>query len=346
MRLFLIFFLALALGFFAALFGERAPSTKSLFETHVTPLVEQVISPPAPEPVATSPLPLAADQAFHARAELDAFGIRPCFPHTATEPPTEQPWLTRDTSAQALFDRGAIPPSPDLTDYPGLIKIEGIRSLDGDAREHCAAVRIAEHWFLTAAHCLSSAQFPAPQITYDAIAITPSDDVRSDTTEVAPIRGAICHTAYGQGRQSVMNDFALFYLDDVSAFAPVTIAALETPEDGLIPFDFRRTYIAGWGKNGGGRYLQGGPVNVIRAGEALLIAERIGTRGPNVGDSGAPLYLSRETGPIVVGVLSQVAQDSVENGERSIYVRAKSMHDWITRTLAICEQDGRYVCGP
>lgn len=346
MRILLVFLLALIIGFGAALFGERTEPTKSLIETHVTPLVEQVIAPPAPAPEPQSPLPIPPDQPALARSELSAFGIRPCFPNSSNPPLGERPWLRRDTTTQSLFDRGAIPPSPDLSDYPGLIKIEGIRSVTGDEREHCAAVRISEHWFLTAAHCLVGTQFPTPKIIHDVIAITPSDDVQSDTTEVSPVTGAVCHTAYGQGRQSALNDFALFYLNDVTAFASVAIAPLETPEHKLIPFDFRRTYIAGWGKNGGSRYLQGGPVGVFRAGEALLIAERIGTRGPNVGDSGAPLYLAREEGPLVVGVLSQVAQDSQENGERSIYVRAKAMQDWINRTMAICKQHGRYVCGP
>ena len=47
---------------------------------------------------------------------------------------------------------------------------------------------------------------------------------------------------------------------------------------------------------------------------------------------------------MVVGVLSQVTQDEETLGDTGIYVRAKSVYDWIERTKAVCEKDGAYVC--
>ena len=348
MRVFLFFVLVLVAGFAAGVVADRVEPTKSLLTEHAGTVIDQFIAPPPPpvEPVETSPLPLEEGAERLSAAELAAFGIEPCFPKRALPAAADRPWLTRQTQVTTVFDRGALPPSPDLSDYPGLIKIEGIRSETGAEREHCAAVRMAKHWFLTAAHCVLDLNFDTGPRTIDVIAITPSDDVNEETTKVVSVTGALCHSAYRRQGRQYSNDIAVLYLEDVSAFEAVEIATLETAEHGLIPFDFRRTYISGWGKNGGARYLQGGPIAILDAGEAVLVGERIGPRGPNVGDSGAPLYLARDEGPIVVGTLSQVTQDRDQNGDRSIYVRTKAMHDWVSRTMAICAQNGAYVCAP
>ncbi|MEP1145368.1 MAG: S1 family peptidase [Henriciella sp.] len=345
MRAFFLTILAVILGFTGGLYADRIEPTKSLIAQHVSPLLSRILpSPPEPEPV--SPLPLSEEAEALTTAELAAFGIESCFPRAVLAETEDRPWLMRDVGSQGLFDEAALPTPPDLIDYPGLVKIEGIRSPIGTEREHCAAARVSEHWFLTAAHCIIDLDIETASPTYDIIAVTPSGDVRGEDTQVVPITGAVCHSAYEMNRQQYPNDIALFYLEDVSAFENVVIAELETPSHNLIPFDFRQIYVAGWGKNGGTRYLQGGPVALVEPGEAVLIGERIGPRGPNVGDSGAPLYLAREEGPLVVGTLSQVTQDAEQNGDRSIYIRTKSIHEWAMRTMAICEQNDGYVCTP
>ena len=292
------------------------------------------------------PLRLAENEAALGSDQLLSYGVEPCFPRATDQPVEARPWLQRAVNAVGLVAREELPASPDLQAYPGLVKIEGIRSILGTEREHCAATRISEHWFLTAAHCIIDLDIRTARPTYDVIAVTPSADVNSAETQIVGLTGAVCHAAYGMNRQQYPNDIALFYLADVSAFEAVQIAELETPEHALIPGDLSQTYISGWGKNGGTRYLQGGPVTMIEAGEAVLIGQRIGPRGPNVGDSGAPLYVETETGPLVLGVLSQVTQDSNLDGDRSIYIRSRSVYDWIQRTMLICEQEGRYVCAP
>jgi hypothetical protein len=343
MRTFLIIIAMLILGFGGALIAERVEPTKSLIEEHLGPWLAQV-SPPEPEPEPVPLLPLPEGEPSHAMAELAAFGLTPCFPQMQRDAKAERPWLSGQIIPTGLFDRGSLPPPPDLADYPGLIKIEGIRSADGMEREHCAAVRVSEHWFLTAAHCLMDTSTDRSQPMYDVIALTPSEDIRAPDTRIVPVVGAVCHAAYDLGRTRFANDIALFYLEEVEAFADVAISKLETPADELIPFDFRRAYVAGWGKNGGARFLQGGPVSIIVAGEAILVGERIGPRGPNIGDSGAPLYLRTDEGPIVAGTLSQVALDEDQNGERSIYIRARPMLDWIHRAIEICAQGDGFVC--
>lgn len=337
MRGFLLLVVGLLVGALVGIVADRMSPTKEMID----PIAERYL-PSSSSQDATA---LDFGEGPFSSQQLAAFGLESCFPRADVETPEEQPWLVREGGA--LIPDDYMPePFPDLADYPGLIKIEGIRSTLGSEREHCAAARIAEHWFLTAAHCIIDLDLETAKPTYDVIAITPAYDVRTEGIAVSSIRGAICHAAYGMNRQQYPNDVALFYVDDISAFEEVAIAQLETGTMTLLPRDLTETYIAGWGRNGQTRYLQGGPVKMTEVGEAILIGDKIGTRGPNVGDSGAPLYATTPEGPLIVGILSQVTQDRDQNGDRSIYIRAKAVHDWVERTMSICEQGGDYVCGP
>lgn len=338
MRSFLVWLVGVIVGAIAALFAVNVSPTKEA----ISPILERFF------PVDIPALPLTANDLAtgHSRFTADQLiplGIEPCFPRAEAREIKERPWLERDL-ADRNMEGTELDPFPDLADYPGLIKIEGIRSTLGTRREHCAAVRVAQHWFLTAAHCITDLDIETTRPTYDVIAVTPDVNVRSQNIQVLSVHGAVCHSAYGMNRQQYPNDIALFYLDDVSAFADVAIAKLETQATGLLPRDLSDVYISGWGRNGGTQFLQGGPVRITEPGEAVLIGDKIGARGPNVGDSGAPLYANTPNGPIVVGILSQVTQDTVLNGDRSIYVRSKAVNEWVNMTMAVCEQDGEYLC--
>lgn len=338
MRSFLLLVFGLIAGAIGALVAANVSPTKETLAPHLERLFPVPVNPP---PLSKDDVRLS--ESVFTPAQLAPLGIEPCFPRESAMGTIDRPWLNRDI-ADATLSGTELDTFPDLSEYPGLIKIEGVRSTLGTQREHCAAVRVAEHWFLTAAHCIVDLDISMAKPTYDVVAVTPAVNVRGDGIQVQSLRGAVCHSAYGMNRQQYPNDVALFYLEDVSAFEEVVIANLETMAEGLLPRDLSDVYIAGWGRNGGTQYLQGGPVRIVEPGEAVLVADKVGARGPNVGDSGAPLYAKTPDGPLVVGVLSQVTQDSEQNGERSIYVRAKAVHEWIELTMAVCEQDGQYLC--
>lgn len=277
-------------------------------------------------------------------ASLDAFSVQRCFEGLGEDTTLARPWLRRDTVSPGLTDPVRPTEFPDLAAHPGLIKLEIVHSKLGTDREHCGAVRVAKHWFLTAAHCFQTEDPDRRLPVYDIIAVTPSVDARSPGTRTVALTGAVCHGEHGVSRLRYPTDIALFFLDDVAAFAGVPIARLERGDMYLRADQFADAYIAAWGRNGGSRYLQGGPVSISQFGESVLVSERIGPRGPNVGDSGAPLYIDYGDGPLVVGVLSQVTQDSETLGDTGIYVRAKSVRAWAARTMALCERDGAYIC--
>lgn len=275
---------------------------------------------------------------------LNSYGIRNCFYGLSDLVPLERPWLQRDKTYRGLTDITRPEVFPELTDYPGLVKIEIIRSKLGSDREHCSAVRVDTHWFLTAAHCFEKENPDRARPLFDVIAVSPALDVLGADTQIEPLKGALCHGEHGVSRYRYTTDVALFFIEDVSAFESVEIATLEHGGQHLTHQDFEKAYISGWGRNGGSRYLQGGAVAISLFGESVLISERIGKRGPDVGDSGAPLYIDYGEGPLVVGLLSQVTQDLESYGETGIYVRVKSIRDWVERVKTVCEVDAEYVC--
>ena len=196
MRTLLIIIAMLILGFGGALIAERVEPTKSLMDEHLGPWLARVSPPPEPELAPAPLLPLPEGETSHAIAELAAFGLTPCFPQIERAPEADRPWLSGQILPTGLFDRGSLPPAPDLADYPGLIKIEGIRSLDGIEREHCAAVRVSEHWFLTAAHCVLDTSIDRSRPIHDVIALTPSEDIRAPETQIVAVEGAVCHGSW------------------------------------------------------------------------------------------------------------------------------------------------------
>lgn len=345
MRVLFLIILCLLLGGVAGIFADRNPGARTWIDNVYQPATIPTQSPVSPVPELDS-LYAPADEVtgIYDAAVLAQYSIKSCYDDGVTEVLENRPWLRRDTVSRGLTDMPRPKTFPDLDAYPGLMKIEIIHSLRGSDREHCSAVRIDTHWFMTAAHCLETEDPDRALPTYDVIAVTPSNDVRGPRTRVTPVRGALCHAEHGVSRLRYPTDIALFYLADVTPFLDLPIARLEHGGLQLSRADFANAYISGWGSNGGSRYLQGGPVTVSQLGESVLVSERIGARGPNVGDSGAPLYIDYGDGPLVVGVLSQVTQDERAQGDTGIYVRTKSIRDWVNRTKAVCEVNGEYVC--
>ncbi len=345
MRIFLLIVLCLIFGGFAGVLADRNGATRGWIDQVYKPAVLPVASPVSPVP--TLPGIPDVDEEFtgiYSSETVKQYSIRRCFTSAVADTLPERPWLHRDANWVGLTDLETPKDFPDLSLYPGLVKIEIIHSRRGSDREHCSAVRVDTHWFLTAAHCFEAEDPDRALPVYDIIVVTPSHDVRTRETKVTSLAGAMCHAEHGVSRLRYPTDIALFYVEDVSQFSRVPVADLERSGQHLRRDAFENAYISGWGSNGGSRYLQGGPVSVIQYGESVLVSERVGERGPNVGDSGAPLYIDYGEGPLAVGILSQVTQDQEANGETGIFVRIKSVRDWIERTKSICEVDGAFVC--
>lgn len=345
MRIALLVLISLLLGGGLGIWADRTPQIRAWLDGLYPPASMPKASPYAPLPdLGGLYQGVQVAAGIYDPAALETYGMRHCFYGLSDQVPLERPWLVRDTATRSLTDRDRPETFPDLAAHPGLVKIEIIHSKLGSDREHCSAVRVAAHWFLTAAHCFVAENPDRALPVFDVIAVTPSLDVKGEGTQVAPLAGALCHAEHGVSRYRYATDIALFFVAEIAAFDGVKIASLEYGGQHLSRDAFANSYISGWGHNGGSRYLQGGPVAVSLLGESVLVTQRIGARGPNVGDSGAPLYVDYGEGPLVVGVLSQVTQDEQARGETGIYIRVKSIRDWVERVKTVCEVDGAYVC--
>lgn len=333
MRTVLVFLFALTIGAALGVYGSRTEPTAGMID-------EVLASPVEDETGPAVPLPDGADN--YERSVLTDLSIRTCF---------DEDVQFADDKPRLSLERGVkTPPAngewvfPDLSDYPGLVKLEKWKSELGTQREHCGAARIAGNWFMTASHCIGNDRVlgAAPN---DIVLLTPSVDSDGEGVVPVPATGAICHYDWGTDRHRYPNDIALVYVADASAFADVEIVAIESPDMQLRRSDLSGLYISGWGSNGNSRFLQGGPVAPFQVGDSVLVTQRIGGTGPDVGDSGSPLYTRVDGLPTVVGVLAAVQPGQSDTDRNAIFVRVKGVRGWLETTMALCEQEGRFVCG-
>ena len=331
MRLLLVLFLLLIAAIGGVLAARLEPTSD---------YVDAALEPFLNVPVPVIPLP---EGALHYSEEtLAGLDMQTCFDARARfTGPDERPWLQRDVR---------VPPAqgewmfPNLADHPGLVKLEQIKSSLGSSREHCGAARISENWFMTASHCVLNYQVLGAGAT-DLILVTPDTDAFSENVVAVPVRGAVCHLDFGMDQWRFSNDIALLYVDDTAALEDVAIATLEPEDMNLRRGDIESFYISGWGSNGDFRFLQGSNVLPERMGQSVLVTSRIDGRGPDVGDSGSPLYTRIDGQPIVMGVLSNVRGQVPPELKSAAFVRVKGVRDWLETAMVLCQQDRRFVCG-
>lgn len=319
------------LGLAGATLALRLEPSRSL----AAPLLDRVLPLATPPALSLADLPAGADR-FSA-GQLAGLGVRTCFardPAYADAPP---PWMVRPPLGPMNAAETAARPAPDLAALPGLLKLEQVRSPNGNAREHCAASRIAEHWFMTAAHCLKEGSF-------DTLLIAPKPDIAEESAVIMPVERALCNAAWYSGTGKFDDDIALLYVADTTALADLPVTPIERPADGFTVPDFSAPRFAGWGKNGDNRFLQGGPVMFDTFGTLFLTVSPVGDFGPCVGDSGGPLFAATPKGTRIVGVLSSVTDDACPPYGQAFYVRTRAFADWLDRAMATCRQKGRFVC--
>ena len=330
MRYFILVILCFAIGVGATLFADRSPGLR--------PQIDRTLAAVTPSEVSAS-----GRDGVVPRAELMRRSMLTCFERDDAYSLSPPSWMTRRPLGTLAGSMEAVRPYPDLADHPGLVKLEQIQSTSGLKRRHCAATRIAEHWFLTANHCVRMRGVGDRAL--DMIIVAPAEDVMDQDAVIVPVTGAICHAAWFSDTGKFDDDIALIYVEDPSPLSDIDIAVLDAGAAPYPPQAYDAAYFAGWGKNGDNRFLQGGPVRVSRIGEAFILAEAKNEFGPCVGDSGGPLYIERDGGPRVVGVLSSVTTDACPPYDRAFYMRVKSFENWIRNVMELCRQNGRFVCG-
>jgi hypothetical protein len=242
-------------------------------------------------------------------------------------------------------------PEPDpfiiatsLDELPGLVSLLPMQFRDnGDISVgRCGAVRIADNWFLTAAHCLDQG--------FDEIRIVAgTTNLReTETALIFNADAAVCHGEYRGSEGGLLNDLALVHVadDTLATIRNVPVAAYGAPDQPLSPLSYAEVTMAGWGSSGYGAppsdRLLSGPLTLVGADPGTILAKGVQGAGACEGDSGGPLYVTEEDGQRrVVGVLSSVRSAVGEvpcAGEYlGRYTNLSGYSGWIETVMTYCE---------
>ena len=238
--------------------------------------------------------------------------------------------------------------SVDRSQFPGIVKLEPRRRIPGTTRTssgHCAATRISEQWFVTAAHCLDSA--------YDVVTIVAGVNTLTDpSARRLTAQTTICHSSYGGSAEEYANDIALVKMtpDVVPFIEDVPIARYGTTQKLLGATNYPTVDMAGWGLTGFSDTLSNtlltATLKTNNVGPAIISIASQNGAGPCVGDSGGPLFVTEEDGSkTLVGVLS-VVENNLSTGEfcsgdyNGRYTNLQGFLPWVEAVIDVCDAEG------
>ncbi|MEO1964517.1 trypsin-like serine protease [Hyphomonas sp.] len=233
-----------------------------------------------------------------------------------------------------------------LASFPGIVKLEPVKpEQDGMITTgHCGAVRIADRWLVTAAHCVDE---PYEQLRI----IGTAENLRSPLAHTTEGEFAICHGGYAGTANGYANDLALIRLseEEVEALGDVPVARYGATDLPLAPANYPTGDMAGWGlTHFGGKLsnnLLSASIRIMGTGPAIIYVASQAGAGPCVGDSGGPLYVTEEDGSrTAIGVLSVVEQNR-ETGQfcagdyNGRYTNLQGYTNWLSDVMALCDSN-------
>ena len=236
----------------------------------------------------------------------------------------------------------------DRSLFPGIVKLEPRRRIPNTTRTssgHCAATRIADQWFVTAAHCLDS--------EYDTVTLVTGVTRLNDPAAVrVAAQTTICHSSYGGSAEEYANDIALVKIvpEVAETLTDVPIARYGATEKLLGATNYPTVDMAGWGLTGFSGNLSNelltAQLKTNNVGPAIISIASQNGAGPCVGDSGGPLYVTEaDSEKTLVGVLS-VVENNLSTGKfcegdyNGRYTNLQGFQTWIDAVIDVCDSAG------
>lgn len=278
-------------------------------------------------------------------ASLANLNTRQCAGPSNTDTNTLAEIMSARRTEPSTLPREITTQSPSRLDsFPGIVKLEPIRQTGTGniASGHCGATRIANNWFVTAAHCVDQ--------TYDRIEmVVGAADLNSPAARRIAADAALCHGGYTGHTGSYANDIALLHVadDQVEALSETPVSKLGRAALPLTPVTYPIAHMAGWGltdyQANLSSTLQTAELDVIGSGPAAIVVSSTTSGGPCIGDSGGPLFVTEEDGArSLIGVLS-VIEENTATGQfcsgdyRARFTNTAGFVSWANTLMAFCE---------
>ena len=307
------------------------------------------VDPSNPTEVSTDPdaAPVTQEPAVLSIASLLEVNAQIC---AASESPTMTVAEVADAGEpQSTFSTAVVNGAEaDRANFPGIVKLETRRRIPGTTRTssgHCAATRISDQWFVTAAHCLDS--------EYDSVGLVAGVNRLNDPTATrVDAVTTICHSSYGGSAEEYANDVALIKLgpNEAAALDAVPVARFGETEKLLGATNYPTVDMAGWGLTGFSGSLSNelltAQLTTNNVGPAIISIASQNGAGPCVGDSGGPLFVTEASGDkTLVGVLS-VVENNLSTGKfcegdyNGRYTNLQGFKTWIDAVIEACDSVG------
>ncbi|MEZ5997824.1 MAG: trypsin-like serine protease [Hyphomonas sp.] len=229
-----------------------------------------------------------------------------------------------------------------LADVPGIVKLRAY-SVYTDARKEsfdCGAIRVADNWFVTAAHCLDQ---PVDRLEI----LAGSEDLTDPATVVIEADLALCHEAFSPRQGWLVSDIALVRIPAPEKVPDkVKIAPMVVPGQRFNTVETPSLITAGWGWS---RPFT--PSDTLRwtrvkleaaSASHLRVSSALGG-GPCQGDSGGPAYVESRGGLMLAGVVSSVEKNAQGEDCSGLYyanyTSLSAYRDWVDDIVQACLSD-------
>lgn len=269
---------------------------------------------------------------------------RPCGLLVTTDLPLPAISSTRISTDPVAFESSSPRRPLRARDLPGIVKLEPEFDLNVEeiAKGHCSATRIADDWFVTAAHCVTNG--------YDRIVLkVGSESLLSENIRSVPVDYAVCHAGFTGENNLYENDLSLLHIadEDLPALEGVPIIAWGRTSQPFDTVSYTAARVGGWGlKTYHGELnerLQKMELDILEIDpKRIKLASRAG-RGPCVGDSGGPLMIEDAGKPVLMGVLSTISANRF--GEMcvgqyiSTYTNLSNYRGWARNAMEVCDAE-------